>query len=136
MLSSAPGCEGELGDDPNRYQDARSRRNYAGTSPITRASGKRRVVLARLVRNRLLADACYRWAFSALTTSPGARALYDEHRAKDESHDQALRALGNRLVGILDGCLRTHTPYDELEAWGHRSPAAATIAAAKAAEAA
>jgi len=42
----------------------------------------------------------------------------------------------NRLVGILDGCLRTHTPYDELEAWGHRSPAAATTKAAKAAEAA
>jgi len=50
-------------------------------------------VLARFVRNRFLADACYRWAFSALTTSPGARAFYDEHRARDESHDQALRTL-------------------------------------------
>ncbi len=42
---------GEFGDDPNRYADAKSRKNYAGTSPITRASGTRSVVLARYVRN-------------------------------------------------------------------------------------
>ena len=39
---------GEFGDDPGRYRNARARRNYAGTSPITRASGTRRVVLAQL----------------------------------------------------------------------------------------
>ncbi len=61
---------GEFGDDPNRYADAKSRKNYAGTSPITKASGTRRVVLARLARNRRLADACYLWAFAALTASP------------------------------------------------------------------
>jgi transposase len=54
---------GEFGDDPNRYADAKSRKNYAGTSPITKASGTRRVVLARYARNRRLADACYLWAF-------------------------------------------------------------------------
>jgi transposase len=113
---------GEFGDDPNRYQDARSRRNYAGTSPLTKASGKKRSVEARFVRNRHLADACYQWAFCALSTSPGARALYDAHRAQDETHDQALRVLSNRLVGILDGCLRSHSRYDETKAWGHRAP--------------
>jgi transposase len=112
---------GEFGDDPNRYQDARSRRNYAGTSPITRASGKKKAVLARYVRNRFLADACYQWAFCATNTSPGARAFYDEHRAKHESHDQALRVLANRLVGILDGCLRSGKLYNEDKAWGHRN---------------
>ena len=73
---------GEFGDDPNRYADAKSRKNYSGMSPITRASGKHHVVLARYARNHRLADACYRWAFAALTASPGARAFYDEHRAK------------------------------------------------------
>jgi hypothetical protein len=61
----------------------------------------------------------------ALTTSPGARIFYDQHRAADDTHHQALRALGNRLVGILHGCLRHHTPYDEHIAWAHRMPAAA-----------
>jgi len=120
---------GEFGDDPNRYQDAKSRRRYAGTAPITRASGTKKVVLARFVRNRHLADACYLWAFCSLSASPGARAFYDVHKAKGESHDQALRVLGNRLVGILDGCLRHRTLYDEHLAWGHRQPTAASAAA-------
>ena len=116
---------GEFGDDPNRYADAKSRKNYAGTSPITKASGKRKVVLARYARNRRLADACYLWAFSALSASPGARMFYDQRRAAGDTHHRALRALSNRLVGILHGCLRHHTPYDEHTAWGHRQPKAA-----------
>lgn len=48
---------GEFGDDPNRYTTAKSRKNYAGTSPLTIASGKKRAVLARHVRNRRLYDA-------------------------------------------------------------------------------
>jgi|SRR6476661_5951914 transposase len=111
---------GEFGDDPNRYTDAKSRRNYAGTSPLTVASGKKRAVLARHVRNRRLYDAIDHWAFAALSASPGARAFYDQHRAAGDTHHQALRALGNRLVGILHGCLRHHTPYDEHTAWAHR----------------
>jgi transposase len=116
---------GEFGDDPNRYADAKSRKNYAGTSPITKASGTRRVVLARYARNRRLADACYLWAFSALSASPGARSFYDQRRASGDTHHRALRALANRLVGILHGCLRHHTPYDEHTAWGHRHQQAA-----------
>jgi hypothetical protein len=115
----------EFGDDPNRYVDAKSRKNYAGTSPITRASGKHRVVLARYARNKRLADACYLWAFCAMNTSPGARAFYDHRRAAGDTHNRALRALGNRLVGILHGCLTHSTPYDEHIAWGHRSQLAA-----------
>jgi hypothetical protein len=110
----------EFGDDPTRYTDAKARRNYAGTSPITRASGKSKAVLARYVRNRRLADALYQQAFAALSASPGAREYYDERRARGATHHQALRALGNRLVGILHGCLRHHTLYDENLAWAHQ----------------
>ena len=116
---------GEFGDDPNRFADAKSRKNYAATSPITRASGKHRVVLARYARNKRLADVCYQWAFAALTASPGARAYYDQRRGAGDTHHRALRALGNRLVGILHGCLRHGTHYDEHTAWGHRTAAAA-----------
>jgi transposase/transposase IS116/IS110/IS902 family protein len=113
---------GEFGDDPNRYTDAKCRKNYAGTSPLTVASGKKRAVLARHVRNRRLYDAIDQWAFCALNTSPGARAFYNQHRAAGDLHHQALRALGNRLVGILHGCLRHHNRYDEHKAWAHRQP--------------
>ena len=111
---------GEFGDEPNRYANAKSRKNYAGTSPITRASGTKKTVLARHVRNRRLADAIYLWAFASLGASPGARAYYDARRAAGDGHHQALRALGNRLVGIFHGCLTHHVAYDESIAWGYR----------------
>lgn len=116
---------GEFGDAPNRYTTAKSRKNYAGTSPLTVASGRQRLVRARHVRNDRLYDAADRWAFAALQCSPGARAYYDQHRAAGDTHHQALRALGNRLVGILHGCLRHRTPYNEDTAWAHRQPTAA-----------
>lgn len=115
---------GELGDDPERFADAKSRRNYAGTSPITKASGKKKVVLARYVRNKRLYDAIDQWAFCSLSASPGARAYYDERRAADWPHHEALRSLGNKWIGILHGCLKHRTPYDEHTAWAHRNHAA------------
>jgi hypothetical protein len=114
---------GEFGDDPYRYADAKARRNYAGTSPITKASGTRRIVLARHARNRRLADALYQQAFAALQASPGARAYYDRQRAAGATHHQALRALANRLVGILHGCLRHRLRYNETLAWKHQTMA-------------
>jgi transposase len=115
----------EFGDDPDRYADARARKNYSGTSPVTRASGTKRVVLARHARNRRLADALCQQAFAALSASPGARAYYDQHRARGATHHQALRALANRLVGILHGCLRHKTRYEETIAWTTSTAAAA-----------
>ena len=112
---------GEFGDDPHRYASAKARKNYASTSPVTRQSGKKKIVMARFIRNDRLADALHRQAQSALRASPGARAFYDEQRDRGLDHDAALRALSNRLVGILHGCLKTRTLYDEATAWSHRA---------------
>ena len=111
---------GEFGDDPHRYACAKARRNYAATSPITRASGKKKIVAARFVHNGRLIDALMIQAFAALRASPGARRFYDDLRARGIEHNDALRRLANRLVGILHGCLKTRTCYDEATAWGHR----------------
>ena len=116
---------GEFGDDPNRYYDAKSRRNYAGTSPITKASGKSRVVLARHSRNKRLAGALDQWAFSSLLPSPGARHYYDELRTRDKHHRKAVRQLANKWVGILHACLENDCPYDETIAWSPREERAA-----------
>lgn len=108
---------GESGDDPTCYPNAKARKNYAGNSPITRRSGKKETHHRRVARNRLLADATFLWAKSALTASPGARRYYDQLRARNKSNNVALRALANRLVGILHGCLRHRCLYDESVAW-------------------
>ncbi|WP_134772180.1 IS110 family transposase [Ornithinimicrobium flavum] len=108
---------GEFGDDPHRYADAKGRKAYAGTAPITRASGTRRVVLARYARNRRLGDALQQWAFCSMRGSAGARAYYQALRRRGVGHQAALRQLANRWVGILHGCLRYRTFYDENTAW-------------------
>jgi transposase len=108
---------GEFGDDRTRFANPKARKNYAGTSPITKASGRSTVVLARFVGNRRLTDACYLWASAALRSSPGARRYYDTLRARGQTHNQGLRAVANRLVGILHGCLRHHQLYREEVAW-------------------
>jgi len=107
----------EFGDAPGRYASAKARKNYAGSSPVTRASGRSKVVLARFIRNDRLADALQSQALSALSASPGARAYYDKQRARGLGYNSALRQLSNRLVGILHGCLKTGTRYDEATAW-------------------
>lgn len=111
---------GEFGDDPGRYATAKARKNYAGTSPLTIQSGKKKTVHARYIRNGHLIDALHAQALSALTASPGARAFYDEHRARGVGHDDAMRRVAGRLTGILHGCVKTGTEYDETTAWAHR----------------
>jgi transposase len=110
---------GEFGDDPHRYASGKARKNYAATSPLTRASGKKKTVTARYIRNDRLTDALMAQAFTALSVSPGARALYDAERARGTEYNPALRKVANRLVGILHGCLKTRTLYDEATAWSH-----------------
>ena len=84
---------GEFGDDEHRYATARNRKNYAGTSPVTRASGKKKIVLARFIHNDRLVDALHQQAFCALAASPGARAYYDELRRRGTGHRAAPREL-------------------------------------------
>ena len=125
LITSVPGLGsilgarilGELGDDRVRFADARSVKAFAGTAPVTRASGTRRVVSMRVVRNKRLGQAGYLWAFSLLRQSPGARAHYDRRRQRGDSHAAALRNLSNRFMGILFHCLQQHVPYDEHQAF-------------------
>ncbi|MFB4280236.1 IS110 family transposase [Nonomuraea sp. MTCD27] len=111
----------EFGDDSQRYASAKARKNYAGTSPITRASGKKKVVAARYVHNDRLIDALLTQAATAVRVSPGARAYYDKQRARGADYNAAPRQVANRLVGILHGCLKTGALYDEATAWSHHA---------------
>jgi hypothetical protein len=116
---------GEFGDDPNRYYDAKSRKNYAGTSPVTKTSGRSRVVHARHSRNKRLADALDQWAFCSTNWSPGAKAYCDELKSRGKHHRKATRQLANKWVGILHACLEHGTLYDEEIAWPKKEELAA-----------
>lgn len=116
----------EIGDDRKRFSDARALKAYAGSAPITRASGKKKFVGRRFVKNDRLSTAGYMWALSALTGSPGARAHYQRRRAAGDWHAAAQRNLFNRLLGQLDHCLNTRTRFDEATAF---TPRGADLAA-------
>ena len=111
---------GESGDDPDRHASGKARTNYGGTSPVTRASGKRKIVAARFIRNNRLTGALMAQPFAALSASPGARALYQAERARGTGHNPALRKLADRLAGIRHRCLKTRTLYHEATAWPYR----------------
>ncbi|MFD7135181.1 IS110 family transposase [Streptomyces sp. NPDC059894] len=101
----------EIGDDRERFTDARAMKAYAGAAPVTRASGRSHVVVARTVKNQRLASAGHMWAFAALRTQ-APRAHYDRRRAGGERHTAALRNLFNKLLGCLYHCLQNRMTYD------------------------
>jgi transposase len=130
ILRSAPGLGpvlaarvlGEIGDDPDRFASPSSLRAFAGTAPVTRASGRSRYVKARKIRNKRLGDACHWWAFAMLTKSPRARTHYDRRRAAGDHHNAALRNLANKLLGRLWWCLKNHELWDDDAAWATAPP--------------
>ncbi len=123
VLRSAPGLGpilaarvlAEVGDDPTRFSTAGGPRAFAGTAPVTRASGRSRHVAARKVRNKRAGDACHWWAFAMLTNSPGAREHYNRRQAAGDHHNAAPRNLANKLLGRL--CLQHDKSWDETTAW-------------------
>jgi transposase len=116
----------EIGDDRTRFADARGLKAYAGSSPITRASGKKSSITRRWVKNDRLNHAGYLWAFSAITASPGAKSHYRRRRDQGDWHASAQRNLFNRMIGQLYHCLQHGQCYDEAVAF----PAAAEALAA------
>lgn len=137
VLRSAPGLGpilaarvlAEVGDDPDRFTSAGGLRAFAGTAPVTRASGRSRQVKARLVRNKRLGDACHWWAFAMLTKSTGAREHYDKQRAAGDHHNAALRNLANKIIGRLWWCLHNDQPWDEATAWKPQQTVPTAVAA-------
>ncbi|QUW84029.1 IS110 family transposase [Streptomyces mirabilis] len=107
----------EIGDDRDRFTDARALKAYAGSAPITRASGKKKFVGRRFIKNDRLITAGFLWAFAALTSSPGADAHYRRRREAGDWHAQAQRHLFNRLLGQLYHCLQSRQLFDEHRAF-------------------
>lgn len=107
----------EIGDDRTRFADARGLKAFAGSAPITHASGKKTVVTHRHIKNRRLAAVGTIWALGSLRASPGARRHFDARRATGDWNRQAQRHLFNKFLGQLHHCLQTGQPYDEHRAF-------------------
>ena len=120
----------EIGDDRDRFSDDRALQAFAGSAPVTRASGKSRTVTRRRTKNNRLAAIGYSWAFTAASRPSPAREHYLRRRDRGDGHPAALRHLFNRMLGQLHHCLRTSQPYDSARAFPHPTPEHAEPAAA------
>ncbi|GJF05577.1 IS110 family transposase [Pseudonocardia sp. D17] len=107
----------EIGDDPTRFADARALKAFAGSAPVTRASGRSISVTRRTVKNNRLAAVGFVWAFAAIPRPGPAKRHYDRRRARGDRHAAALRNLYNRQLGQLYHCLQTRQTYDPIKAF-------------------
>jgi transposase len=87
-------------------------RAWAGLAPVTRQSGKTRLVVMRTACNHALRNACYFWALGSLKCDAGSRHYYRQLRARGHTHGRALRDVADRLLRILVAMLKTRTLYD------------------------
>lgn len=110
----------EVGDDRARFSDDRALQAFAGSAPVTRASGKSRIVVRRRTKNNRLAAVGYSWAFSASARPSAAREHYLRRRDRGDKHPAALRHLFNRMLGQLHHCLQTGQTYDPIKAFPHQ----------------
>jgi len=115
----------EIGDDRNRFADARSLKAYAGSAPVTRASGRSLSVTHRRIKNDRLAAVGWIWAFAAATNCEPARDHYRRRRDHGDRHAAATRHLFNKLIGQLYYCLQDQQTVDENKAFGPTVAAAA-----------
>jgi transposase len=93
-------------------RDYHGLRTHLGSAPVTKQSGKYRLVQMRYACNPRLRNAAHYWAQSAVRRDPHSRAHYDRLRARGHSHGRALRGVIDRLLRVLIAMLTTHTAYD------------------------
>lgn len=115
----------EIGDDRSRFADARALKAYAGSAPVTRASGRSLSITHRRIKNDRLANTGWVWAFAAATHCEPARLHYRQRREHGDRHAAANRHLFNKLLGQLYHCLQHGSAFDEAKAFPRPVPAAA-----------
>lgn len=95
-----------------RRRDYQALRCLSGVAPVTKRSGKSRIVLMRQAASGRLRNALYHWARVATQHDPTSRAKYKALRARGHGHARALRSVADRLLAVACAMLETRTPFD------------------------
>jgi transposase len=98
--------------EPLRRRDYHALRALAGVAPVTRQSGKQRLVSRRFACNRRLQRAVHHWSRVAIQHDAAARRRYDALRQRGHGHARALRGVGDRLLSALCTTLKRQTLYN------------------------
>ena len=98
--------------EPLRRRDYQVLRVLSGVAPITRRSGKARLVTRRMACNERLRQAVYRWARVAMQIDQACKSRYAALRKRGHSHGRALRTIGDQLLAVACAILKSQTPFD------------------------
>jgi len=96
-----------------RDRDYHALRVLGGSAPVTKQSGKSRVVHIRYACHGRVRFALRCWAMGAIQQDAHARAHYDRLRNAGHNHERALRGVVDRLIPMLMAMLRDGALYDE-----------------------
>jgi transposase len=97
---------------PLATRDYDGLRTHVGVAPITKTSGKRRLVHMRYACDERLRDAAYHWGRVSVQQDEASAAYYRGLRARGQTHGRALRSVVDRWLRILVAMLRHRTLYD------------------------
>ena len=97
---------------PIRERDYDPLRCYAGSAPVTKQSGKRRMVSMRRACSDRVRQAVFHWSGRSIMIDSRSRQHYDRLRAAGHGHARALRGVGDRLLAVLTAILQSGKPYD------------------------
>src|SRR3712207_6645552 len=107
--------------DPLARRDHAALRTLSGVAPVTKRSGKTRIVAMRYAAHVRLRQAVFHWARVAIVHDPKSRGRYDALRARGHSYGRALRGVADRLLGVACVLLRRQILFGA----GHGQPEAA-----------
>jgi len=127
----APRLLADMGSQRDRYESALAVQQISGVAPVTRASGKVRVVKIRWACRKAFRHDLYWLASCSRKKAAWAQAFYGQARARGDSHALALRKLGYKLLKIIFRLWQDRQVYDDhryvLSLQRHGSPLAAAI---------
>ena len=123
IFDSFPGSGKALGprlaaawsSDRNRYESADSVQKYSGIAPITKASGKTKIVVRRLACPKFMLQTFHEFANCSRKSSIWAQAYYEMMRKRGKNHHTAIRSLAFKWIRIMYRCWQDQTEYDEFK---------------------
>ena len=92
--------------------DYHALRAHGGTAPVTKQSGRQRLVVMRRACNPRLRTALFHWARVSVQHDEATHTYYARLRARGHSHARTLRSVADRWLRILSAMVISGTPYD------------------------
>jgi transposase len=109
----APRLLAAFGSDRQRLSTPAAMQNFSGVAPVTKRSGRSKIVHRRYACPKFLRQTFHEFAAYSVLKSPWAKAYYRLRRAQGQRHHAAVRSLAYKWIRILFRCWKDRIPYDE-----------------------